>query len=74
MPWEPIINNMTTERTLVTIDGMVTGACTDKMDPITSYKVSNLSSAKITNWATRLLPRGTTIGGAINLEKKQKQF
>lgn len=31
--WEPIINNMSTERTLITIDGMrIFGACTDKMD------------------------------------------
>ena len=43
--WEPIINSMATERTVITIDGMrVFGACTDKMDPITSYvEVSNLS-------------------------------
>src|SRR3970282_1476308 len=49
--WEPMINSMTTERTLETIDGMrVFGACTDKMDPITSYvEVSNLSEATITS-------------------------
>ena len=42
--WEPLINSMPTERTLVTIDGMrIFGACTDKMDPVTSYiEVSNL--------------------------------
>ena len=42
--WEPIINGMATERTVVTIDGMrIFGACTDKMDPVTSYvEVSNL--------------------------------
>ena len=47
--WEPIINSMPTERTLITIDGMrIFGACTDKMDPITSYiEVSNLSEATI---------------------------
>src|SRR5659263_64097 len=47
--WEPIINSMATERTLITIDGMrIFGACTDKMDPITSYvEVSNLSDATI---------------------------
>ena len=49
--WEPIINSMPTERTLVTIDGMrIFGACTDKMDPITSYvEVSNLSSCLSSN-------------------------
>src|SRR5690606_336005 len=36
--WEPLLNSMSTERSTVTIDGMhVFGACTDKMDPITSY-------------------------------------
>lgn len=40
--WEPLLNNMSTERSTVTIDGMhVFGACTDKMDPITSYVESN---------------------------------
>ena len=37
--WEPLINGMATERTVITIDGMrIFGACTDKMDPITSYR------------------------------------
>lgn len=42
--WEPSINNMLSDRISVTIDGMqIFGACTDKMDPITSYvDVSNL--------------------------------
>ncbi|MBS1548492.1 MAG: TonB-dependent receptor [Bacteroidetes bacterium] len=73
--WEPIINNMTTERTLVTIDGMrIFGACTDKMDPITSYvEVSNLSSAKITSGQQGSC-HGTTIGGAINLERNKNSF
>src|SRR5574338_1687276 len=40
--WEPLLNNMSTERSTITIDGMhVFGACTDKMDPITSYVESN---------------------------------
>src|SRR6218665_4029793 len=46
---EPVINNMATERTVITIDGMrIFGACTDKMDPITSYvEVSNLAEATV---------------------------
>ena len=49
--WEPILNGMATERTVITIDGMrIFGACTDKMDPITSYvEVSNLSEATISS-------------------------
>ena len=47
--WEPTINNMSTERTVITIDGMrIFGACTDKMDPVTSYvEISNLSEATV---------------------------
>src|SRR5690606_30241220 len=40
--WEPLLNNMSAERSTITIDGMhVFGACTDKMDPITTYVESN---------------------------------
>ena len=35
--WEPVVNNMQTERLSTTIDGMkIFYACTDKMDPVTS--------------------------------------
>src|SRR5690606_28630950 len=63
--WEPVINNMQTERTLITIDGMrIFGACTDKMDPITSYvEVSNLSEAEIISGQQGSC-HGSTIGGA----------
>ena len=71
--WEPIINNMATERTLITIDGMrIFGACTDKMDPITSYvEVSNLSEATIHSGQQGSC-FGSTIGGAIDLKRNQK--
>ncbi|HRN98154.1 MAG TPA: TonB-dependent receptor, partial [Flavobacterium sp.] len=48
--WEPFINGMATERTVITIEGMhIFGACTDKMDPVTSYvEVSNLMEANVT--------------------------
>lgn len=47
--WEPTVNNMVSQRLVVTIDGMqIFGACTDKMDPITSYvDVSNLDKVTI---------------------------
>ena len=49
--WEPMLNGMATQRTVITIDGMrIFGACTDKMDPITSYvEISNLSEAAISS-------------------------
>lgn len=73
--WEPMINSMTTERTLVTIDGMrVFGACTDKMDPITSYvEVSNLSEATIKSGQQGSC-HGSTIGGSIDLQRNRSGF
>lgn len=73
--WEPLLNNMPTERTVVTIDGMrIFGACTDKMDPVTSYvEVSNLSEAEIVSGAQGS-EHGNTIGGAINLRRKLGEF
>ncbi|WP_027375921.1 TonB-dependent receptor [Kaistella palustris] len=73
--WEPLINNMPTERTLVTIDGMrIFGACTDKMDPVTSYiEVSNLSEAVISS-GQQGSSHGSTIGGAIDLKRPQPFF
>jgi iron complex outermembrane receptor protein len=73
--WEPTINSMATERTLVTIDGMrIFGACTDKMDPITSYvEVSNLSSAKITSGQQGSC-HGSTIGGAVDLVRNKRNL
>lgn len=73
--WEPIINSMPTERTLVTIDGMrIFGACTDKMDPVTSYvEVSNLSEATISSGQEGAC-FGNTIGGSIDLKRNQNNF
>lgn len=68
--WEPLINSMATERTVVTIDGMrIFGACTDKMDPVTSYvEISNLSEASITSGQQGSC-HGATIGGSIDLKR-----
>lgn len=73
--WEPVINNMATERTLVTIEGMrIFGACTDKMDPITSYvEISNLSEATVTSGQQGTC-HGATIGGAIDLKRNRSNF
>lgn len=69
--WEPLLNSMATERTVLTIDGMrIFGACTDKMDPITSYvEISNLSEAVI-NSGQQGAKHGSTIGGSIDLKRK----
>lgn len=68
--WEPLINSMATERTIITIDGMrIFGACTDKMDPITSYvEISNLSKAQATS-GQQGNTHGATIGGGLDLKR-----
>lgn len=73
--WEPVLNSMSSERTLITIDGMrVFSACTDKMDPVTSYvEVSNLSEAEV-NSGQQGNHHGGTIGGSINLKILRNGF
>lgn len=73
--WEPTMNNMGSERLSVTIDGMrIFGACTDKMDPVTSYvEVSNLSEARVAS-GQQGAAYGSTIGGAIDLELDKGNF
>ena len=73
--WEPTMNDMASERLAITIDGMqIFGACTDKMDPITSYvDVSNLSEAEIGSGQQGAV-FGNTIGGGINLKLDKSDF
>ena len=73
--WEPAMNNMQSDRLAVTIDGMrIFGACTDKMDPVTSYvDVSNLSAATI-NSGQQGSEYGSTIGGGIDLKLTNSGF
>ncbi|MEE9364073.1 MAG: TonB-dependent receptor [Cellulophaga sp.] len=73
--WEPAMNNMTSDRISVTIDGMqIFGACTDKMDPITSYvDTSNLSEAHISS-GQQGAENGQTIGGGIDLKLDRNNF
>ena len=73
--WEPLLNSMSTERSTVTIDGMhVFGACTDKMDPITSYVESNnLATIDVTSGQAGSL-HGATVAGSIDLRRKSTPF
>ena len=73
--WEPMINSMASERLTVTIDGMrIFSACTDKMDPITSYvDVSNLFHAEISS-GQEGAEIGSTIGGGIDLQLDKSGF
>lgn len=73
--WEPILNDMESQRLTITIDGMqIFGACTDKMDPVTSYvDVSNLNEVQIQSGQQGTV-FGNTIGGGINLNIDKGQF
>ena len=73
--WEPMLNDMESQRLAITIDGMqIFGACTDKMDPVTSYvDVSNLSEVQIQQGQQGAV-LGNTIGGGINLNIDKGQF
>ena len=73
--WEPTINNMASERLVVTIDGMqIFGACTDKMDPITSYvDVSNLEKVTIGS-GQEGTENGHCVGGGIDLKLPTSKF
>lgn len=73
--WEPLLNNMSTERSVVTIDGMrIFGACTDKMDPVTSYLESNNLSAIDIKSGQEGSSHGATIAGSIDLKRKSTPF
>lgn len=73
--WEPLLNGMATERSVITVDGMrIYSACTDKMDPVTSYvETSNLSRARIKNGASGG-EHGGTVAGSIDLERRRSGF
>ncbi|MBX2932565.1 MAG: hypothetical protein KF781_11530 [Chitinophagaceae bacterium] len=73
--WEPMLNGMSTERSILTIDGMkIFHACTDKMDPITSYvENTNLSLAKIKEGQSGS-EYGGTIAGSIDLIRRKTGF
>ncbi|MCO5231224.1 MAG: hypothetical protein M9958_08715 [Chitinophagales bacterium] len=68
---EPLLNGMASERSVITIDGMrIYGACTDKMDPITSYvEITNLSKANIQSGQSGSC-HGGTIAGSIDLVRQ----
>ena len=74
--WEPVVNNMQTERLSTTIDGMkIFYACTDKMDPVTSYVESgNLQSISL-NSGLDGNPQATgNIGGSLDLKLRKAGF
>ena len=74
--WEPVVNNMATERVSSTIDGMkIFYACTDKMDPVTSYVESgNLQRIRLDSGLDGNPQATGNIGGSIDLKLRKTGF
>lgn len=74
--WEPIVNNMQTERLSTTIDGMkLFYACTDKMDPVTSYVESgNLQRISLSSGLDGNPQATGNLGGALDLKLRKAGF
>lgn len=73
---EPTVNNMQTERLSTTIDGMkIFYACTDKMDPVTSYVESSNLQSILLNSGLGGNPQSTgNIGGSLDLKLRRVRF
>ncbi|MBO4429792.1 MAG: hypothetical protein J5790_00445 [Bacteroidaceae bacterium] len=73
---EPVVNNMATERVSTTIDGMkIFYACTDKMDPVTSYvETSNLQSILLNSGLNGNSQSTGNIGGSLDLKLRRSGF
>ena len=74
--WEPVVNSMQTERVSTTIDGMkIFYACTDKMDPVTSYVESgNLQSISLSSGLDGNPQATGNIGGSLDLKLRKAGF
>ena len=69
---EPVMRGLSAGQINVTIDGMrMLGACTDKMDPITSYiEPNNLKELHANPGATGF-ESGSTVGGSVDMQIKK---
>ena len=72
---EPSIRGCSAGQIAVTIDGMhITGACTDKMDPVTIYvEPQNLQSIDVTT-GTNGAMYGSSIGGSLNMKLAEPEL
>lgn len=73
--WEPTIRSLSAGQINVTIDGMhIFGACTDRMDPVSSYiEPNNLQSISL-NLSPDFGNYGGGIGGGIDFKLKESGF
>ncbi len=73
--WEPTIRSLNAGQINVTIDGMhIFGACTDRMDPVSSYiEPNNLKSISL-NLSPDYGNYGGSIGGGIDFKLREAGF
>lgn len=73
--WEPTIRGLNAGQINVTISGMaIFGACTDRMDPVSSYiEPNNLKTVSV-SYGVNNQSFGSTIGGGFNFKLKQPRL
>lgn len=73
--WEPTIRGLNAGQINMTISGMaIFGACTDRMDPASSYvEPNNLQSISV-SYGVNNQSYGSTIGGGFNFKLKQPEL
>ncbi|UTW67262.1 TonB-dependent receptor [bacterium SCSIO 12643] len=72
---EPTFRGMSSGQLSMTIDGMkIFGACTDKMDPVSSYVSSNNLESITVSSNNNHACQGSNIGGGFDFQTKQAQF
>lgn len=73
--WEPTINGLSGGQINVAIDGMrMFGACTDKMDPVSSYVEPNNLESIVVEKGGAGSAVGSTVGGAVDFRMKRPKF
>lgn len=73
--WEPAIRGMNAGQINITISGMtVFGACTDRMDPVSSYIEPNNLQAITVSYGTGDPSYGSSTGGGFNFKLKQPRM
>ena len=72
---EPTIRGLNAGQINVTIDGMaIFGACTDRMDPVSSYIEPNNLKSIIVNYGANDMAFSNSIGGGFNFKIKQPKL